>query len=414
MSLLAYSRVMTKSLLAGGSVLALLCFGCVPENQGLIEAEETGDLSNPLAVRGDRVAELTAACGDVAHAVSADLIRRKPYLQNVGATGGSVLWAGYSTRGSSLEITTPDGDVVTSVEADLDTAWISGGMDRMVARFDGLQPNQVYCYSVLDPAGGTLIGRVGFKTAPTRGGPVSFTVLGDTGDASPDQIELAKQLAKYPADLMLHVGDMAYGSGTISEFDEKYFSIYGSLLSHVPMFPVTGNHEYGSDDAKPFRALFDLPNNERWYSFDWGNVHFIGLDTEQLGDEQEAWLANDLKNSTAEWRVAFMHKGPYSSGGHGSNSDVQERFQPLFEQFGVELVFSGHDHHYERTKQINGVHYVITGGGGAGTNPVSESEFTAFATEVVQLTHVTVDDTTLRMHAIDGTGKEFDQLVLEH
>lgn len=406
---------MTKTPLALVPVLALVSFGCTPNNQGNIEATSEGDVSNEKAVVGSPIVDLEAACGEIKQdPTRSRQLTRKPYLQNVTSRGASVMWAGLAMQGTSLEITTPAGEPVKTVRAKVDAPSEIVGRERMLARVDELSPGTLYCYSLLDSQGEPMIGRIGFKTAPKKGAqvPVSFAVLGDSGDATVDQETLAEQINSYPFDLMLHVGDIAYGAGTFSEFDEKYFDIYRELLSYVPVFPVAGNHEYRSPDAAPFRALFDLPNNERWYSFDWGPVHFIGLDTEQLGDEQEAWLQKDLANSKADWDIVYLHKGPYSSGIHGSNGEVQDRFQPLFEKYGVRLVFSGHDHHYERTKEINGVNYIVSGGGGAGTYPVKASDFSAFALEVIEFVYVTIDGDKLSVHAVDGTGKEFDQLML--
>jgi hypothetical protein len=407
---------MSKTPLALVPVLALVSFGCTPNNQGNIEATIEGDVSNPQAVVGDPTSELSSACGALEQDPrTSRQLTRLPYLNRVTPKGATVMWAGVAMRGTQLQITTPAGKVVKTTQAKVDLPSEGAATDRMLARVEGLKPGTTYCYSILDAKGGTLLGRVGFKTAPRLGAdvPVSFAVLGDSGDATADQVALADRINDYPFDLMLHVGDMAYGSGAFAEFDATYFDIYGTLLSYVPVFPVAGNHEYRSPDAAPFRALFDLPNNERWYSFDYGDVHFIGLDTEQLGDEQDAWLERDLRSSNAAWDIVYLHKGPYSSGVHGSNGEVQDRFQPLFERYGVRLVFSGHDHHYERTKEINGVSYIVSGGGGAGTYPVQPSEFTALAVEVIEFVYVTIEQDTLSLHAIDGTGKEFDQLVIE-
>jgi hypothetical protein len=315
----------------------------------------------------------------------------------------------------SLLVTSTEGKEVARVSAAVDTPAESRFYDRYRARIAGLEADTIYCYSLLDPAGGTTLGPIGFRTALGEDStePVRFSVLGDSGDATADQYALAEQIRSYPATFMLHLGDMAYGSGSFQEFQEKYFDVYEDLIQSVPVFPVPGNHEYRSPDAGPYRALFDLPNNERWYSFDWGRIHFTALDTEQLGDEQDAWLDKDLASSDQPWKVVFLHKGPYSSGVHGSNEEVEDRFTPLFERHGVDLVFSGHDHHYERTKPIGGIPYIVSGGGGAGTYPVTPSEFTAFADEVIEFVYVELEDDVMTVRAIDGTGTEFDQLVLE-
>lgn len=364
-----------------------------------------------MAIRAPADQDLAALCGDPTFNGKSSVLQRMPYLQSTNSNGTSVMWSTVGTPVQFVSVTTPEGDPVAHVEATLDGMESLKG--RMLASIKGLAPATVYCYAIEDGAGKELYGRVGFRTAPDKEGPTKFVVLGDTGDGSEDQLALAAQIDTVPFDFMLHVGDIAYSTGTTAEFDTNYFDVYGELLQHFAMFPVPGNHEYRSGDAAAYRALFDLPNNERWYSFDWGTVHFVALDTEQLGSKQSQWLEHDLKSNRSTWTVAYLHKAPFSSGWHGSDDDVRETFAPVFAKYDVDVVFSGHDHHYERTSPQDGVVYFVTGGGGAGTYPVENSDFTAFAEEVVEMLYVVADDQSFAVHAIDASGKEFDQLLLE-
>ncbi|MFW5921149.1 MAG: metallophosphoesterase, partial [Polyangiales bacterium] len=149
--------------------------------------------------------------------------------------------------------------------------------------------------------------------------------------------------------------------------------------------------------------------HERWYSFDWGNVHFVALDTELIGSEQLDWLEDDLASTDQPWTIAYFHRPAYSSGSsHGSSKKVRKHIAPILERHGVQLALAGHSHNYERTKPMNGVTHVVTGGGGEGVRPVGTSEWTAFSASVAHFVYVTVGDGKLRLHAIDASGKEFD------
>jgi hypothetical protein len=192
-------------------------------------------------------------------------------------------------------------------------------------------------------------------------------------------------------------------------------------MARTAFFPASGNHEYCTDDARPFRDAFALFENggandpygtERWYSLNWGDAHIVVLDTEKIADSQLRWLERDLTDNTLPWVIAVGHRPPYSSGNHGSDMNVRERFAPLFEQHGVDLAFFGHEHNYERTVPMNGVTYVVTGGAGRGTRAVSTSEFTAFSARVAHFVYMTIEADVLRMHAIDATGRDFDSLEL--
>jgi len=190
-------------------------------------------------------------------------------------------------------------------------------------------------------------------------------------------------------------------------------------MRNIPFFPASGNHEYHTDDARPFREVFALFENggpdgiERWYSFDWGQVHVAVIDTEKVGNTQASWLDADLAASDQPWKIVVGHRPPYSSGAHGSNGSVRDTFGPIFERNGVALTLWGHDHDYERTNPINGVTYVVSGGGGVGTRPVGSSDFTAYAEQVAHFVYLEADARELRLWAIDATGKEFDSLVLQ-
>lgn len=394
-------------------VLGLLLSACTPNNAGNLEGE-AGDLSHTLATRSGANDALIEACGEVIVSEVGDAaLTRLPYLQRTTTTSTRIMWAGNGLEGSKVVVTTPDGQPFETANAAFEGRGDSEPADRFIAELGDLKPGSIYCYEIQDAGGNALVGRVGFRAAPEPGSPVRFTVIGDSGDGTDDQEAAAEQLGTVPFDFMLHVGDIAYPSGDFVELQAHFFDYYDELLMHHPFFPVPGNHEYRSEDAIPYRAVFDLPNNERWYSFDWSDVHFVGLDTEQVGEEQQKWLENDLEKNDKLFTVVYLHKPPYSSGFHGSDTGVREAFAPIFEKHEVDVVFEGHDHHYERTKPQNGITYIVTGGGGAGTYPVQPSDFSAVAQEVVQILYVTVENNVLSVHAIDGTGQEFDQLVIE-
>jgi 3',5'-cyclic AMP phosphodiesterase CpdA len=224
------------------------------------------------------------------------------------------------------------------------------------------------------------------------------------------------QLDTVPFDLMLHTGDIVYGGATLSLYDSDFFGEYAEFLESLPVFPTSGNHDYEADSAGPYRQVFALPENggpgglERWYSFNWGDVHFVALDTEQVGAAQAGWLAQDLAENELPWTVVYLHRPPYSSGDHGSSTRVRDAFSPLFEEYGVQVVFAGHDHDYERTRLINGVTYVVTGGGGHGTRSVGRSSFTAYSEAVLHFVQAEVQGETMLLHAIDAGGREFDSV----
>jgi hypothetical protein len=341
----------------------------------------------------------------------ANELSRLPYVQRVTATSAAILYARRNARAvaDAVEITEPDGTLVATLPAQLDPA-APGGLQR-VAYVQGLKPLTYYCYRVTD-----LTARIGFRTAPLpdTAAVVRFAVFGDSGSASFAQTSVRDQLEAQPIDLVLHTGDIAYEEGTREQLEQNFFRIYQNLLGRVPVFPVPGNHEYVTDSAGPYLEVFDLPGNgvpganERWYSFDWGDVHFVGLDTEQVHDQQVAWLEHDLAANRRPWTVVYLHKPPYSSGFHGGSALVEDAFVPAFQRHRVQIVFAGHDHHYERTLPMAGVTYVVTGGGGKTLRAVGGSEFTVYSESVMHFVGVEVNGERMRVRAIDAAGRDID------
>ncbi|HEX6810283.1 MAG TPA: metallophosphoesterase, partial [Planctomycetota bacterium] len=207
--------------------------------------------------------------------------------------------------------------------------------------------------------------------------------------------------------------------GQASGFDPRFFTPYGNMLRSTPHYPVLGNHDTHTSNGQPFLDAFYLPTgnsgNERWYSFDFGDCHFIGLDSTQASSStQRAWLRSDLiaaRANGAAWIFATMHHPPYSSGTtHGRNDTVYQNWCPLFEEFEVDAVFTGHDHIYERTTvrrdfypNKRGVVYYVVGSGGAGLYGISPEPYSAYATSRPGMLKVDVRGNVFRSVFLDAS-----------
>jgi 3',5'-cyclic AMP phosphodiesterase CpdA len=407
-------RVIEHCIAAGSLTIALTA--CLTNQSGNVGSTKTGDVSNP-ATRASPVEQLETACGAGGITTAgAAVIHRKPYLQSVTDTAATIGWVSMAPDGERVDITRPDGRSIEAANAAPESVTVrSAGENQMWARLEGLQPSTIYCFTIAD-ASGALAGPIGFRTAPAPDStaPVRFLAFGDSGGGGSDQRTLAEQMYTVPYDLIIHTGDLAYDSGTIGEFEDTVFSIYAPLFQHIPFFPSAGNHEYLTQSGAPFRAVFSLPGttNEKWYSYDWGPIHFVALDTESDYATQTSWLDQDLTTTTRPWKIVYFHKPPYSSGGHGSDTSLRDLLAPVVEKHGVQLVLAGHDHDYERMIPQNGVAYIVTGGGGVGTRPVGSSSFTELSVDVIHFVYGEVDGDRMVMHAIDATGAEFDSIVI--
>ena len=205
-------------------------------------------------------------------------------------------------------------------------------------------------------------------TLPNKADSLKFAVLGDFGTGSKEQYQLAEQMKRvhdrFPFELVILVGDNLYGSERPQDFKKKFEDPYKPLLdAGVKFYASLGNH-----DAREQRyyKLFNM-DGKLYYSFkpNKQSVRFFALESTYLDPEQVAWLEKELRESTSDWKIPYFHHPPYSSGDrHGSDTRLREVLEPLFVKYNVSVVFTGHDHFYERVKPQKAITYFVVGSGG--------------------------------------------------
>jgi len=293
---------------------------------------------------------------------------------------------------------------------------------RHVVALAGLDPGSTYHYRVGGVSESSSKGNL--RTAPADDSRFSFAVIGDSGSGGKGQLAVAALLERLRPDLVLHTGDLVYPAGQERHYDRRFFAPYRNLIKTVPLFPVLGNHDVREGNGAAFLENFHPPlgslaGTKRYYSFDWGNTHFVALDSELYhGDrgsdpeEQRDFLERDLATTRKRWRIVFLHRSPYGSSRHGGDEKVREGLEPLFAKHGVDLVFSGHDHVYERTVPIMGVTYVVSGGGGRRLYPAGRSARTVSSVSAHHAVLVRVDGGHLSLEAVEAGGTAVDRLDL--
>jgi predicted phosphodiesterase len=191
-----------------------------------------------------------------------------------------------------------------------------------------------------------------------------FAVIGDTGTGDKPQYEIGRKLEEYRQRVnfmfTIMVGDNIYGSERPQDFSKKFEMPYKPLLDAGVMFyAALGNHD---DPNQRFYKPFNM-NGERFFKFTKGRIDFFALDSNYMDRKQLDWLERALKESKAEWKMAFFHHPLYSSGeAHGSEADLRTLLEPLFITYGMDVVFAGHEHFYERVKPQKGIYYFTCGG----------------------------------------------------
>lgn len=310
-------------------------------------------------------------------------LTRHPYLGE--CTTDSVVIAWRTPRNTTSTVTYGSTPAMHLVLGD------STPTTSHAVKVDELEPNTRYYYRAFSE-GLPLTSVKSFRTAKTpEQESFSFAVFGDSGIGSPAQFGIASIVDAMDPEFILHTGDVIQTDGRPEHWDPFYFVPYRNMLDSICIFTTIGNH----DAATPgeYEEALYLPHNnpegsELYYSFAWGNTHFVSLNSlvrtsagTDLANMLD-WLRADLEQASQDpnilWKIVFTHNPPFSSHtpapreaiGAGvppeSNRVIRNLFQglfsPIFEQFGVDIVFAGHDHTYERTCPILAVFQLKTGG----------------------------------------------------
>jgi predicted phosphodiesterase len=245
---------------------------------------------------------------------------------------------------------------------------------------------------------------------------VTFAVIGDSGTGDRMQYDVARQMVteheRVPFDFVIMLGDNIYGRQSADDFTQKFERPYKPLLdAGVRFYAALGNHD---DQASRFYQRFNM-GGQRYYTYSLKNVRFFVLDTDYLDEKQRSWIESALKASHDDWKICYFHHPLYSDGRtHGSQVDLRIVLEPLFVQYHVQVVLSGHDHVYERLKPQKGIQYFISGAGGQlRKGDVRPSEMTAAAFDQDQsFMLVDIAGDQLTFETISRTGKIVDSGVL--
>lgn len=203
-------------------------------------------------------------------------------------------------------------------------------------------------------------------TLPNREGSVRMLVFGDAGRGSKEQYELGTLMDRYHQsfqyDMVLMTGDNIYYEDTPADMKKKFEEPYKALLDKgVKFYASLGNHD--SPNQRLY-ALFNM-NGEEYYRIEKGGVAMYALNSVYMDKRQLDWFNAQLAKDTAKWRIAFFHHPPFSSGKrHGSDEEIRKVLHPVMLSGGIDVVFTGHDHFYERIRPQDGIQYFVAGAGG--------------------------------------------------
>jgi predicted phosphodiesterase len=334
-----------------------------------------------------------------------------PYLQDLAPTSITVMWQMDEMVPAKLVVEGPGGERKQDVAP-----------QRIVeARVEGLSPGSRYRYRV---EVGDDVWKGEFATAPPEGKdvPLSFIVVGDSRGSIQQHRRVVQRMSQEVPDFVLGTGDMV-DEGFRQDQWQEFFDVENEMFRDNIYFPALGNHDRQGRGrtADSYRAFFSVPENggdsERYYAFTYGSSRFLVLDSNAYSfalTDQTAWIERELiaarQDTSIRHIFVVMHHPPFSVSLHGGAVDLRDRWTPLFEQYDVSAVFSGHDHVYSRAEH-NNVHYFVSGGGGAPlyprrprSNPIDVAAVKKFE-RVLHYLRVTVTGNRIEVTAVraDGT-----------
>lgn len=329
--------------------------------------------------------------------LSAQTLLRGPYLQMPTDSSIVIKWRTDAADTGTVHLSATMGG------ADIVKTETTATTEHEV-RVTGLQPDTKYFYYVT--TGGSMLAGGNnfhyFSTNPVPGtvGPVRIWAIGDFGKGNSGQYDVRNAYTNFTGsrgtDVWIWLGDNAYDDGTDQEYQDKVFNIYDTIFRYMPFWPCPGNHDYNTispaqatqpplTHTGPYFDIVTVPTaaeaggfptgHELFYSYDYGNVHMISLNSELgsainqshdwtgaypfgsfNGSPMVDWLHNDLQRNDKPWVIVYFHQPPYSKGSHDSDDfyevymkAMRENFVPIFDQYGVDMVINGHSHVYERS-----------------------------------------------------------------
>lgn len=276
-----------------------------------------------------------------------------------------------------------------------------------------LEPGENYTYNLND--GKKLFsGTLTFSTKP--GSSFKFAVMGDCRSNPEIHSIISKEIAKHSPILSVYTGDLCYDGKYKSWKNEFFTEAELALDKNVPFVNSLGNHEASGKTSEAFLqgANTNISGSNDYYSFDYGDIHFIILNSEESlkkGSYQYNFVENDLKNSNKIWKIAVLHEPVYCAGGHGDNKSLYDLSEEIFEKNNVSVVLAGHSHFYQRNL-VGKICHLVIGGGGAPLYSPGSSNYVKKSAKEYHYAIVDASPKTLKFKVYDIYGKILDEFEI--
>ena len=345
------------------------------------------------------------------------VLTKSPYLIEPGYTKMIIRWETDAATKCSLHYGR-DGRLTREKQANLRAEKGGGYLYEVV--LDSLKSEAHYSYQV--SFGGKKSPIAHFTTFAKKQSTIHFVAMGDSRSNPDIFADIINSMQMDEPDLIISMGDLVAYGGSLAEWNRFYFDVAKNLIDHIPLVSTLGDHEGDDDEGELFRHFCrtDQPTEKLWFSFDYGDAHFVSLDYRHPNsDEMVDWFVRDMSASNARWNFVYFHRPCYNLGGHRSTWG-RDIWPALFREYRVDIVFAGHSHQYERfypmrpKQESDGwpVTYVTTGGAGAGLYEVMQHEALAVAESVNHFVDILIIGDTLKFKAIRRDGTLMDEFSI--
>lgn len=364
-----------------------------------------------------------------------EVFTRGPFVQNATTTSIQIIWRTTTPANSCVRYgTTPAMDLCVSNSA--------LALDHVVTLQNLVSATNYFFQVSSETRAGTVTSSRDIFRTLKNSGPVRFYVVSDTAGTNPVTRVLVDQMAREHPDLVLHCGDIVDLDFNDLLAGREYFAPFQPLIKNTPVYLTPGNHDVdpnlgGEAGITNYQEVFYLPTNsvtgtKLFYSFDHGDVHFVSLFNPwyhvyvpRADDAQYTWLTNDLARTTKPWKIIFCHfpaamcSSHYHDNYNGYNTpldqfEFMELIAPIANTYGVQLLFSGHDHTYQRFAPVGGLYCIVNGSGG---HPLYQGRYPLPGLRYFRSTYsflrVAVTNQVLQLEAVNSQGVVFDRLTIQ-
>jgi predicted phosphodiesterase len=349
-------------------------------------------------------------------------IIRMPYVQSVTHTSATIMIESTDTNNITVNYHKSGENATKTAKTSYFVATENtpkSYVHRIV--LDNLKNSERYSYKIdnkskIDSKITGITDEYTFVTANKPSESFKFVVMGDSRSGPKIFDKITDKMASHKPNFALYLGDLAYKQDYKYWEDEFFIANNEKFIANVPFYNAVGNHEGWNINTEAFTdAPKSASNHKAYYSFEWGDIHFLMLSTEHsisTNSAQYKFALEDLKNSKSKWNIVAFHIPAYGAGAHGENKNMIEFSKNVIDKNNVTMVLTGHSHFYQHNK-VNDISHFVLGGGGSPLYPPASKDYTLKSEKKYHYALFDVNSNQIKMTVIDKDGNKLDEILFK-